>query len=132
MLLREKFVDKKDMGLTEEENFMSLKSFSKERLQKVADYVVEKVSEIVKPTDNNLISCKLLNELEINIPKWYLHHQGHELEEQILKTFPNLNSIKANKEEKLKEEILNKIADDVPEILSYDFLETLKNVQEIS
>ncbi|GIM51613.1 hypothetical protein CAPN004_06430 [Capnocytophaga cynodegmi] len=132
MLLREKFVDKKDMGLTEEENFMSLKSFSKERLQKVADYVVEKVSEIVKPTDNNLISCKLLNELEINIPKWYLHHQGHELEEQILKTFPNLNSIKANKEEKLKEEILNKIADDVPEILSYDFLETLKNVQEMS
>jgi ABC-type multidrug transport system ATPase subunit len=129
LLLREKFVAKEDLHLTSNETFIDLKNFDKYRLQMVADYVIGKVSVIVNPTDSTLIAVKLLNQIEISIPKWYLHHQGHTLEEQILKAFPQLNSIKKGKEEALKLEILNKIVDDIPSILSHDILDVLKSVQ---
>ncbi|WP_051113282.1 AAA family ATPase [Lunatimonas lonarensis] len=131
LLLREKIVTKEDLGLNQGETFIDLKNFSKERLQVVADYVINKVSAVVNPTDETLIVVKLLNSIEVNVPKWYLHHQGHTLEEQILKAFPQLNAIKKGKEEALKVEILNKVVDDLPCILSLDILDVLKNVQEM-
>lgn len=130
LLLREKIVKKEDLNLTANETFIDLKNFSKERLQIVADYVISKVYAVVNPTDNTSIFVKLLNGIEINLPKWYLHHQGHTLEEQILKVFPELNAIKKGKEEALKVEILNKVLDDIPSILSHDILDVLKSVQE--
>ncbi len=130
LLLREKFVQKEELNLVANETFIDLKNFNKERLQIVADYVIGKVSAIVNPTDNTSVVVKLLNGIEINLPKWYLHHQGHTLEEQILKAFPQLNAIKKGKEETLKVEILNKVVDDIPNIISHDILEVLKSVQE--
>ncbi|MEG1025849.1 MAG: AAA family ATPase [Flavobacterium sp.] len=130
LLLREKIVAKEVLGLTQNETFIDLKNFSKERLQIIADYVTEKVSEFVNPTDKTLNPVKLLNGIEINLPTWYLHHQGHTLEEQILKAFHQLNAIKKGKEEVLKIEILNKVVDDIPNILSQDILDILKCIQE--
>lgn len=72
-----------------------------------------------------------MNGIEINLPKWYLHYHGHTLEEQVLKAFPQLAAIKKGKEEALKVEILNKVVDDIPSILSHDILDVLKSVQEI-
>ncbi|CAN1540350.1 COG3593 Predicted ATP-dependent endonuclease of the OLD family [Spirosomataceae bacterium] len=130
LLLREKFVTKEELKLAQNENFIDLKNFKQERLQIVADYVISKVSLVINPTENAMIAVKLLNGIEINLPKWYLHHQGHTLEEQILKAFPQLNAIKKGKEEALKVEILNKVVDDIPTILSHDILDLLKSVQE--
>lgn len=130
LLLREKIVEKDVMGLTQTETFIDLKNFSREKLQVVADFVIANVFAVVNPTDQTLTSVKLMNNIEIVVPKWYLHHQGHSLEEQILKAFPPLNSIKKGKEDALKLEILNKVVDDIPSLLSQDILDVLKCVQE--
>lgn len=130
LLLREKIVPKDELQLAANETFIDIKNFNKERLQMVADYVTNKVSAVLNPKDKTIVAVKLLNEIEINLPKWYLHHQGHTLEEQILKAFPELNAIKKGKEEALKVEILNKVVDDIPTIVSHDILDVLKSVQE--
>jgi ABC-type Mn2+/Zn2+ transport system ATPase subunit len=130
LLLREKFASKEELNLAPNETFIDLKNFSQERLQIFADYVISKVSLVINPTDKTMIAVKLLNGIEINLPKWYLHHQGHTLEKQILKAFPQLNAIKKGKEEALKVEILNKVVDDIPSIISHDILDLLKSVQE--
>jgi len=132
LLLRDKIITKKELNLNENETFIDLKYFNQEKLQFIADYITNKVALVVNPTDNAIFKVKLLNGIEINIPNWYLNHNGHSLEEHILKTFPQLKSIKKDKEEALKIEILNKVVDDLKEILSIDILEVLKSIQTSS
>ncbi len=129
LLLREKIVSKEELNLKTNETYIDLKHFEAKRLQFIADFVVGKISTVVNPTDNTLQNVKLLNDIEINLPLWYLHHQGHTLEEQILKAFPQLNAIKKGKEDVLKMEILNKVVDDIVGILAKDILEVLQCVQ---
>jgi ABC-type Mn2+/Zn2+ transport system ATPase subunit len=129
LLLREKIVSKEDLGLDSTETYIDFKYFNKERLQAIINYVTTKVSAVVKPIDNTLTNAKLVNDIQVEIPVWYLHHQGHTLEEQILKAFPELNAIKKGKEEALKLEILNKVVEDITTVLSFDILEVLKLVQ---
>ncbi|MCU0393922.1 MAG: ATP-binding protein, partial [Thermoflexibacter sp.] len=129
LLLREKIITKEELKLNTNETYIDLKHFNKERLQFIADYITNKVADVVNPAENSNSLVKLLNGIEINIPVWYLHHQGHTLEGHILKVFPQLNSIKKGKEEALKIEILNKVVDDIIEILPIDLLEALKCVQ---
>lgn len=132
LLLREKIVDRKDLQLEENETFIDLRGFCSKRLQIVVDFVSNKVSEVINPTDNKMTPVKLLNGIEINIPQWYLHHHGHELENKILNTFPKLGKItRGNSDSALKNEILDKVIDDIPNILSIDFLELFKSIQEI-
>lgn len=129
LLLREKIVSKEEVNLNANETYTDLKHFGAERLQFIADFVIGKISTVVAPIDNTRKNVKLLNGIEITIPLWYLHHQGHTLEEQILKAFPQLNAIKKGKEDVLKMEMLNKVVDDIVEILSNDILEVLQCVQ---
>lgn len=129
LLLREKIILKEVLNLLPNESYIDLKKFDGARLQFISDYIVSKVSRLLNPTETNLSLVRLLNGIEINIPIWYLHLQGHFLEEQIIKLYPQLNGLKKNKEEALKIEILNKVVDDLTEILSIDILEVLQNVQ---
>lgn len=129
LLLREKIVAKEELNITPNETYIDLKYFKAERLQFIADFVTNKVATVVNPTENILRTAKLLNGIEVNLPLWYLHHPGHALEEQILKVFPQLNTIKKGKEEALKVEILNKVVDDIEGILPYDILEVLRCIQ---
>lgn len=129
LLLREKIITKEELNLNTNETYIDFKNFNKERLQFIADYIITKVATVVNPTVSTNSTVVLINGIEINLPLWYLHHQGHTLEEQILKVFPQLNAIKKGKEEVLKIEILNKVADDITEVLSIDILEILKSVQ---
>ncbi|MBP6755582.1 MAG: AAA family ATPase [Bacteroidia bacterium] len=129
LLLREKIIAKEELNLNTNETYIDFKNFNKEKLQFIADYITTKVATVVNPTIITNSTVKLINGIEINLPLWYLHYQGHTLEEQILKVFPQLNAIKKGKEEVLKIEILNKVADDIIEVLSIDILEILQSVQ---
>ncbi len=129
LILREKIVSKEELGLNPNETYINLKNFDNEKLQFIADYVIKKVATVVSIKETKFNTCKLINGKEIKIPFWYLHHQGHTLEEQILKTFPQLNEIKKGKEDALKIEILSKVTEDIADILSIDLLEILKCVQ---
>jgi|ERR1019366_3595608 ABC-type Mn2+/Zn2+ transport system ATPase subunit len=131
LLFREKLIRSEDLGLTNNETYFDLKNFGQEQLQVVANFITDKVALTVKPTDTTTTKYKLLNGLELDIPIWYLHHQGHSLEDILLITFPALNALKKGKEESLKLEIINKVIDDIPELISVELLDVLKSVQAV-
>jgi hypothetical protein len=131
LLLHERFISREDLDLKNNETYTDFKNLSQDQLQVISDFVIHKVSLNIHSINTTTSKVKLLNGLDIDIPVWYLHHQGHQLEEMILKSFPGLNGIKNGKEELLKLEIINKIIDDIPELISNDLVEVYKNVQTV-
>lgn len=132
LLLREKAIEQTDLGLGEGTIFNQFKDFENDTLQKITDFVVDKVFG----NDPNLkkedcVESELINGKIISIPKHYLHHNGHQLEKIILEAFPELNKIKKDKEEVLKEHILKYIIDDIPQCLSKDIIELFRSIQEV-
>lgn len=131
LLFREKLIKSEDLGLTNNETYFNFKNFGQEQLQVVANFITAKVALTVKPTDTTTTKYRLLNGMELDIPIWYLHHHGHTLEDILLTTFPALGSLKKGKEEALKLEIINKVIDDIPELISVELLNVLKSVQAV-
>ena len=128
LLLREKIIDRKDFGLNENQNYTDFQILESAELQNVVDFYI---SKIVDPNNENLDSSLkesvLINGGKVKIPNWYLITQGHELE-VILKTkFPQLQ--KFRNEPDLKNEIINKIVDDIPGVLSEDFIKLFERIQ---
>lgn len=130
LLLREKIVSRNDLGLNENLNYSDFKNLSQDKIQKIANFVIEILAQQFDTSKNELISVKYLNEIEIKLPKWYIQNNGHELEEKILKVFPQLNSIKKGKEENLKLEIIDKVIDDIPEFIPFDILDAFLYIQQ--
>lgn len=131
LLLREKIITREDIGLNNNETYTDFKTLSFTQLQVISNFVTDKVFLIVNPKDTSTNKTQLLNGIEIEIPIWYLHHNGHTLEDALIKTFPSLGALKRGKEEALKLEIINKVIDDIPELISKDLLEIFKNVQTV-
>ncbi|MBN4062532.1 hypothetical protein JYU20_04970, partial [Bacteroidales bacterium AH-315-I05] len=86
-----------------------------------------KIFPQINPSDNTKIKVKYISGIEIEIPQWYLHHQGHDLETHLKTVFPQLN--KYNKDGELKKEMINKIIDDIPELIPTDILELFRDIQ---
>lgn len=136
LLLREKIISRSDLNLIDHDNYTDFKHFDKPKLQFIIDFLVGKVflqltSEETKVCETRKITATLANSIDVEIPKWYLHYQGHKLEDLLIKAFPQLNGIKKGKEEALKLEILKKVVDDLPELISIDIIEVLKSLQHI-
>jgi ABC-type transport system involved in cytochrome c biogenesis ATPase subunit len=129
LLLREKKIDRSDINLDEDQNYTDFTKLNIEQIQFISDFFIDKIGKKIKSKPEEKSTIQLLNGMKINMPKWYLHYQGHKLENIILETFPSLNSIKLGKEEALKVAIIEKIIDDIPELMSIDFLETFKYIQ---
>lgn len=130
LLLREKIITRENLGLNENQTYTDFKNLTVTDLQRIADFVVKSLETEFDTTQNELKSVGYINGIQVSIPMWYLHHNGHELEEKILKIYPQLNGIKKGKEEALKIEIIEKIIDDIPELLPVDFLDVFKYVQK--
>lgn len=129
LLLREKIIERSDVSLTSEENYTDFKDFTKIRLQKISDYFIDKLASKFVNTNTNFTVVRLLNNIEIEVPTWYLHHQGHSLEEKILHVFPKLNEIKKGKEDALKLAIIDRVIDDIPTLIPMDFVDTFRYIQ---
>jgi ABC-type Mn2+/Zn2+ transport system ATPase subunit len=131
LLLREKIILREDLDLSNNQTYSDFKYFSQVQLQKISDFSVNKISSQVKSDDKSIVKTKLLNEIEIEIPRWYLHLQGHELEEMFLAVFPKLEDIRKRKEELLKIAIIEKIIDDMPGLISVDLFDIYSKLQTI-
>lgn len=131
LLLREKIVQSEAIGLAKDKTYFDFKNFNQEELQGITNFITSSIKSKVEPKEADTKKCILLNGIEIEIPIWYLDLNGHILEETILRAFPELNALKKGKEEALKLEIINKVIDDIPELVSIDLLDVLKNVQAI-
>lgn len=126
-LLRERIFERNELGLTDSESYLDFKNFSSVKLQSISDYFISKVDEKVKSSEINKEKTKYANNVEIDVPIWYLHHQGHDLETILKGLFPKLNKYK--NEGDLKSEIVDKVIDDMPELIPYDFIELFYGIQ---
>jgi len=128
-LFRERWVNRRDVHLAENQNHADFPQLKQETLQAVADWFVAVVEKKCtdETIDQTLISCDYLNECSISLPNWYLLMKGHDLEEQIKEAFPELKRFK--KEGDLKLSIVQKVIDDLPSLLSKDFVALFKELQ---
>lgn len=130
LLLREKLINKEELNLAAGETYVDFKHFKVEKLQYIADWIIAKVESHIKPSDNMMVESELVNGVSINLPLWYLHLQGHQLEEVIIKLFPQLGKIKrGGGDDVLKIEIIDKVIDDLVDIMPIDVLNVLRSVQ---
>jgi hypothetical protein len=131
LLLDEKAIIREDLGLTSNENYSEFKHLSDEQLQTISDFIINKVSEKLSPINNETIKVKFVMGKEIEIPLWYLHHEGHPLEEfleNFLKqTFGELKRF--HQAGDIRKRITEKFIDDIPEFISSDVLEVFRQIQ---
>lgn len=109
---------RQDLGLLSE-NYTHFKNLSSEQFQIISDFVINKIQPPVEFREDTKTSIKYLDKFEIDIPEWYLKCQGHKLESLLKQAFKSLG--KFNKETELKKEIVYKVIDDLPELISSDF-----------
>ncbi|MBN8570233.1 MAG: AAA family ATPase [Ignavibacteria bacterium] len=128
LLIREKIATRVELSLDEKDNYSDFKNFSNEKLQLITDAFFQKIQPEFNPQNNDREIIKYVNGKEIEVPKWYLNFNGHELEEKLKIIFPPLR--KFNDEIKFKKEILDKVVDDIPELIPSDILELFKSIQE--
>jgi hypothetical protein len=132
LLLREKICTKEQFGLNEEESYLDIKNFNQDKLQSIVDIFISMVIMHKNTDDDTLIPIQLVNRLVVNIPNWYLQFYGHDLENKvILNTFQALSSIKKGKEELLKIAIIDYIIDDLPTLISIDFVDAFQYIQHV-
>lgn len=127
-LIREAVVKKEDFGLSENASFFDVKDFSSEELQTITDSYITKISSI-KPDgyEEALTTCTLVNGNQISIPNWYLMFQGHDLEGSIKSIFKPLQ--KFQREGDLKKDIIRKTFDDLPGLISQDFITLFDSIR---
>jgi predicted ATPase len=105
------------------ENYFSLREFDNTRLQRIADAMAISLGF----TLTDLVSISYANKREVQVPKDYLILRGHDLEDRIKSVFPEVKRF--HQEPKLKEEIIHKILEEIPELLPNDFLTLLLGIQ---
>jgi hypothetical protein len=126
LLLRDKELDRNDVGLKETEAFTDLKDFDSVRFQEVATGFLKLFGWTLQGEES--VETKYANGRTIKLPKSFVEMQGHKYEERLKDKFPSLNRFQG--EADLKTEILVKILDDLPGLLPSDIVETLRAVQE--
>lgn len=128
LLLREKWIDRASLGLTAEETYVHLCSFDNTRLQKIADFLLGEIRSYISSHNmNDKLHCEYVCGQSIEIPVWFLQTQGHQLETAVKEAFQPLK--KFQKSDQLKQEILRKVFDDAPTLISKDFVDLFQEIQ---
>ena len=110
------------------ENYTDIIKFGNQRLQSsIVNWFIDKLE--ITQKDNNVEECKYISGHKINLPVYFLHYKGHDLENKLKEKFVKLRDYNKNNNH-LIEEILNKVVDEFPKLLSVDFLEIFKDIQD--
>jgi hypothetical protein len=128
VLIWGKYCDKSIIGVEERDMLADFRHFNSKKLQGISNAVIEQVKPNVSTANDDIVfPVEYLSGIIINVPQWYLHCPGHVLEKAIKKTFPLLG--RYTKEDALKNEILSKVIDDLPELIPKDFLTLFGSIQ---
>ncbi len=127
-LLREKIRTREYFGLEEFENYFDFPKFTKNKLQTIVDKIISDINSQDEQQSNTTTNIVYYNsgQISLEIPLWYLHHQGHDLESKIKESYKELNKYKNS--ESLKSEIVKKVIDDLPEFISMDFINLFQSL----
>jgi hypothetical protein len=127
-LLREKWIERSVVGINDNETYIHFPTFDNTRLQLVANFILDKVRAYAPPqAEGNKQQCEYISGQIINLPEWFLQIQGHHLEDTLKEIFPELKRFR--QEGQLKREILLKVVDDIPQLLSKDFISLFLTIQ---
>ncbi len=128
-LIREKFIERSALGLSEEKIYADFAHFGDTQLQSIVDCIVDKLrSRLLPVEDGSRLKCEYIGGQKVEIPTWFLRIQGHELEATLKQLFPQLNRLQG--EAGPKREILRKVVDDLPQLLSIDFVVLFQQIQD--
>jgi energy-coupling factor transporter ATP-binding protein EcfA2 len=125
LLLREKKIERANVGLTEDETYTDIRLFDSTRLQSVMDGFLSEFGWVVDQEVK--VTSVYANGTSVQIPSSFLKQNGHDLETQLKQKFPVLRRF--HKEPDLKLEILEKILDDIPGLLPADITNLLSDIQ---
>jgi ABC-type branched-subunit amino acid transport system ATPase component len=127
-LLLEGCITREMIGLEQNETYFHLQTFESDRLQIVANFMVDKLKDF-KPENyqDEPKICQYINGKSVGLPSWFLEIQGHHLEDTLRSMFDELK--KHKREADLKKAIINKIIDHIPLLIPMDFLSLFKEIQ---
>lgn len=129
-LLREKIIEKSEINLSEEEGYLDIRTFSATRLQPLIDKITQDISQFLGLSEaENIVEYETISQKKLFVPQWYLHYQGHKLEEAIKNTYQPLKRFR--REGDLKKDILKKVIDDIPELLPIDFMILFESLMKV-
>lgn len=112
--------------------FSEFKEYHVDKIQNIVDSVQFDIKENFDCIiDETKVKCSYINGININIEKWYLEIEGHDLVKSIIKTYPGLNQYISKGEDKLLKKVINQILNEYPEFLSLDILNTFRFIQNI-
>ena len=128
LLLKDSKINGSHLGLDAQENYRSISSkIDSELLHVMTNFVASEFLKKYPTADSSTLNCQYIGGYSVKVPNWYLKHQGHELEEMLKLVFPSLNQY--HKESALKMAVLDKVLLEFPELLSVDFVELFKEIQ---
>lgn len=122
-LLRENFICFSDIENLSIDSYIRAKELTKEDAQ----LIINKVLNELGLYSENKISYKLYNGWELETTKEFNEHQGHSLEKKYKEKFPQLG--RYNNENALKNEIIQKVFNDLPEFIPDEIFETLRQIK---
>lgn len=127
-LLLEGCITREMIGLKQNETYFDLPTFDNDRLQIAANFIVDNFEKF-KPenSQDETKICEYINGKFVNLPLWFLEMQGHQLEDNLKKTFNELNQYR--READLKKAIIKKIIDHIPLLIPMDFISLFKEIQ---
>jgi len=128
-LLNKGLSSSESLNLSQEFNIDEIGNFDNDQLQTFVDAILNSIKENCDADNEDLVDCQLNNGKLIKIPKWFLFHPGHKLEQNIIKTFKKLEKY-TNPESKLKNYIITDVISVFPELVSIDIVKTLIQVQK--
>ncbi|MBS1634933.1 MAG: AAA family ATPase [Bacteroidetes bacterium] len=104
----------RELGISETDNQYDL--IKSHKAQEAVNFVLNKLTEKFKSlrTSTSISRCRYGNEIELNIPEWYLTIRGHDLFERLKETFEPISKF-ANENE-LHNKMINMICKLYPNI----------------
>lgn len=124
LLIRENVIKTEDVGLPSL-TYVSLSQLTDTQIQTIINYVTKKLELF----SMNVCDYATQGGKTYKITKDYCTIQGHELENKILDTWPQLRAIaKGGGDNKLKNHVLDTVYKDYPEFISLDFVELFSKI----
>lgn len=132
LLWKENILKSEDFGFEKNEVYFNILNFSQTQLQQIINKIISDLNTNRKNNDlSELENYSLCNGVTLQIPAWYCRTQGHSLEEDIImKTYPQLESIRKKDESALKKAIINKVILNFKDLSCADLLDIFKKIQE--
>lgn len=124
LLIYEKICTSEEMGAGFHK-FVDLGNATDEEVQSMIDYVALQLSM----TSTTKVDFTTQNGKNFHVPEDYFTTQGHELETRIKDKWPALKAIAKNKDNLLKNHVLDRVADAFPQFLSIDFIDLFRKIK---